>query len=122
MQKIKQAIVDIFKQVGDLIYQKHKLKLHMGIGSECTNIEDYFNSYLFAHQVVNIGRMKDILLTIKTYFENGMKIGNTAQAMYIHRNTVLNRLKKFKELFHIDINNSYQCMLVYIGITLKQLN
>lgn len=168
LKKADRDIIDYCKQVENLIYEKHKLKLHMGIGSECINIEDYFNSYVFAHQVVNIGRkinptafiyhwkdyrlqillkdmqehdklkyinsfddifskpidkeMKDILLTIKTYFENSMKIGITAQAMYIHRNTVLYRLKKFRELFNIDINNFYQCMQIYIAITLKQLN
>ncbi len=64
---------------------------------------------------------KELLHTIKTYFELGMNIQNTAKALYIHRNTVLYRLNRLKERYGFDIMNSYNCMLLYIAILLKEL-
>jgi carbohydrate diacid regulator len=63
---------------------------------------------------------KELLLTIKTYFELGMNIQNTAKALYIHRNTVLYRLNRLKEQYGFDIMSSYNCMMLYISILLKE--
>ena len=64
---------------------------------------------------------KELLQTIKTYFELGMNIQKTAKVLYIHRNTVLYRLNKLKEQYGFDIMNSYNCMMLYISILLKEL-
>jgi carbohydrate diacid regulator len=64
---------------------------------------------------------KELLHTVKTYFEQGMSIQSTAKALYIHRNTVLYRLNRLKEHCGIDIMNSYNCMMLYISILLKEL-
>lgn len=64
---------------------------------------------------------KELLRTIKTYFESGMNIQNTAKALYIHRNTVLYRLNRIKDKYEFDIMNNYNCMLLYISILLKEL-
>jgi carbohydrate diacid regulator len=64
---------------------------------------------------------KELLHTAKTYFELGMSIQNTAKALYIHRNTVLYRLNRLKEQYGFDIMNSYNCMMLYISILLKEL-
>lgn len=64
---------------------------------------------------------KELLHTVKIYFELGMSIQNTAKALYIHRNTVLYRLNRLKEQYGFDIMNSYNCMMLYISILLKEL-
>jgi carbohydrate diacid regulator len=63
---------------------------------------------------------KELLKTAKTYFENRMSIKDTANALYVHRNTILYRINKFKESFSIDITDPYQCMMVYIGLNLME--
>jgi carbohydrate diacid regulator len=62
--------------------------------------------------------VKELLNTIKVYFEKKMSIKDTAAALYVHRNTILYRINKFVENYGIDITNPYQCMMVYIGFNL----
>jgi carbohydrate diacid regulator len=62
--------------------------------------------------------VKELLNTIKVYFENKMSIKDTAAALYVHRNTILYRINKFVENYGIDITNPYNCMMVYIGFNL----
>lgn len=65
--------------------------------------------------------MDEMLNTIELYFENKMSIKNTAEAMFLHRNTVAYRINKFKNLYKIDVTDPYYCMLVYISWTLSKL-
>ncbi len=46
-------------------------------------------------------------------------MSKTARKLYIHRNTLLYRLKQIKEMLGIDIHSFKQCMLLYIA--LKQM-
>ncbi len=64
--------------------------------------------------------IKELLKTVKTYFENKMSIKDTAAALYVHRNTILYRINKFQECFNIDITDPYQCMMVYIALNLLE--
>ncbi len=64
---------------------------------------------------------KELLDTARIYFEKGMNIKTTAEAMFIHRNTVLYRINKLKEQYGQDITDPYTCMLLYIGINLMNL-
>ena len=44
---------------------------------------------------------------LKAYFDNECSLVNTAKAMYVHRNTLVYRLGKLKELMHYDWDNTY---------------
>ena len=58
----------------------------------------------------------EMLKTIKVYFINNMKIGDTLKSMYIHRNTIMYRLNKFKNLYGLDLSQPYECAKLYLGI------
>lgn len=60
----------------------------------------------------------EIINTIKVYFENGMNINKTSEVLYVHRNTVIYRVNKAKEIFHMDISNPYECMIIYLSINI----
>lgn len=63
----------------------------------------------------------NILNTIKTFFECGMDFKSTANALFVHKNTLIYRLNRFKEITQIDPFNPYQCMKIYLAIILKEL-
>ena len=44
---------------------------------------------------------------LKMYFDNDCSLVNTAKAMYVHRNTLVYRLGKLKEIMHYDWDNTY---------------
>lgn len=60
----------------------------------------------------------EIVNTLKIYFENAMNINCTSKALYVHRNTVIYRLNRAKEIFNMDISKPYECMIVYLAINL----
>ena len=48
-------------------------------------------------------KMNETLLeTLKAFFDNNLNISKTAQAIYIHRNTLLYRLRRVKEITGLD--------------------
>lgn len=62
----------------------------------------------------------ELIETVKTYFESNMNIGDTAKALYVHRNTIGYRINKLREEFMIDITKPYQCMKLYLAIRLNE--
>ena len=48
-------------------------------------------------------KMNETLLeTLKSFFDNNLSISKTAQAIYVHRNTLLYRLRRVKEITDLD--------------------
>ncbi|CCV63808.1 hypothetical protein BN85402310 [Alteracholeplasma palmae J233] len=45
----------------------------------------------------------EILETIKAFLENNMNVSKTAEKMYLHRNTLIQRLEKFKRDTNYDL-------------------
>ena len=48
------------------------------------------------------------------YCENGMNISEAAKALFIHRNTLIYRLRKIEELLIMQTRNFQHCMLLYL--------
>ena len=63
---------------------------------------------------------EELVETVKAYFENNMNIGNAAERLYVHRNTISYRINKLKEDFSIDVTKSYECMELYLAICLNE--
>lgn len=48
---------------------------------------------------------EDLLKTIEVFFNEGLKISESADKLYIHRNTLFYRIEKIKKLINYDISN-----------------
>lgn len=55
----------------------------------------------------------DLQISFLTYCEENMNISEAAKKLYIHRNTLIYRLKRLEELTNIDTNQFKQCMVLY---------
>ena len=91
-----------------------------GISSEYRNryIEDYYYEVFEGKNKAS----NEMLKTIKGYFINDMKIGETAKMMYVHRNTIMYRLNKLKKMYGIDITKPYECTKIYLAILIYEEN
>lgn len=49
----------------------------------------------------------DMFETLKCYLNNERSLVNTAQALYVHRNTLVYRVKKLTEFLHSDLDDVY---------------
>lgn len=46
----------------------------------------------------------DYIHTLRVYLENGNDLLHSAEKMYIHRNTMINRMRKISTLLGVDVN------------------
>ncbi|RST77438.1 hypothetical protein D4T97_002845 [Siminovitchia acidinfaciens] len=54
--------------------------------------------------------------TFIAYCESSMNISQAARNLYVHRNTLIYRLNKISELFHIDTQSFEQCLVLYVAL------
>lgn len=120
--KLADKAIEIGKKVDTKrkVYPWDKYKLHMLLKSSGTENK---NDYLCEYKPIleDMDKNQDMLVTIKTYFEKGMSIKETASELFIHKNTVLYRLNKVKEKYGINIFNVNECMNLYITILLCKI-
>lgn len=58
----------------------------------------------------------ELLATLRIYIRSGFNSSTAAKIMYLHRNTMLKRLNKIKELLSIDFSNMNENFLLYMAI------
>lgn len=51
--------------------------------------------------------------TLDALFENNLKLNETAMALFVHKNTLVYRLKKIEQLTGLNVNNFYHSTLLY---------
>lgn len=62
-----------------------------------------------------------MLLTMKEYLNNDRSLVGTAQALFIHRNTLVYRLKKLEEIIHADLDDLYTRDYMKLSIRILEL-
>ncbi len=63
----------------------------------------------------------DNLLEILTvYLTTGQSITESAKILYMHRNTVHNKIKKLKEIIHMNLENGVDASLLLLSCTILQ--
>lgn len=55
--------------------------------------------------LTNQGEQKILIETLRSYFYNHQQIAQVARLMFVHRNTIIYRLKKIETLLQIDLND-----------------
>lgn len=59
----------------------------------------------------------ELVHTLKIYFSCNYNASQAAKILYLHRNTMLNRLEKIKEILQTDFNNSNENILIYLSLS-----
>jgi carbohydrate diacid regulator len=79
--------------------------------------EDFREKVLFRiHDFTKLERFSEMADLFKTYCENNMNISQTAKALFIHRNTLIYRLKKIEEMTSLDTSDFQDCMILYLAL------
>jgi hypothetical protein len=63
----------------------------------------------------------ETMATLETYFELDCNVSETAKKLYIHRNTLLYRLDKFKQETGLDVRNFSDAVLVKVAFLLYKV-
>jgi len=62
-----------------------------------------------------------LINTIEAYYMHGFNVGKTAEALYIHRNSLQYRLKKIEEILDISLEDSVEYLDLVNCILVKKL-
>lgn len=79
--------------------------------------EGYLGDHLirtYVRPVEQLGSFGDTLLqTVRAFLENGMRLEQTARALFVHPNTLRHRLTRFEELTGADLGRLPELFLVW---------
>jgi hypothetical protein len=78
---------------------KHHLEHHFNI-----EFQYFFGKYT---------RNSEMIQTVKTFLEHNQNINQTAKELYIHRNTLLQRLEKFHQVTGFDVKKFQDAFIIY---------
>ncbi len=62
----------------------------------------------------------NFLEILTVYLRTGQSITESSKLLYMHRNTVHNKISKIKELIHLDLENGSDCYLLLMSCMLLQ--
>jgi len=163
---LREKLFSIGHKIKNIISQKMKFKVTIGIGKYHKEIWGLSKSFREATQALDVGtrlegagdiyyindlgigrllaeirkntqreiirntfystkdkrgkKMNEILLdTLKAFFDNNLSISKTAQAIYTHRNTLLYRLRRIKEITGLDPKKFDDAMQLRMALKMK---
>lgn len=58
----------------------------------------------------------ELVRTLQTYYQCKFNSSEAAKLLYLHRNTMLNRIEKIKEILHTDLADMEENMLLYLSL------
>ncbi len=115
-QAYKTLLVGLEKEPENTVYSFDSWTILPEIFLEGINL-----SFLdvFADDIEFIWKHTKADMLVKTfiaYCESSMNISRAARNLYVHRNTLIYRLNKISELFHIDTQSFEQCIVLYAAL------
>ena len=84
-------------------------------------ILDYCNDILKKLEMYDQTNGAFLVETLLTYYKSGLNVGKTAEALYIHRNSLQYRLKKIEEILEVDLEDSMEYLDIVNCILVKRL-
>lgn len=63
----------------------------------------------------------ELTRTLQVYFDCNYNASAAAKRLYLHRNTMLNRLEKIKELLDVDFSDAQENFLLFLGLLALKL-
>ena len=98
-KKLKGINFNLYNYLDD-----HLILLHF-----IDQLDDTFKSYVFGKFIHD-----DMMIeTIKTFLEHNQNVGYAAKALYVHRNTLTQRLDKFYQTTGFDLRKFMDGFIIY---------
>lgn len=108
----------ILQRIVEKSQKQHKITVDIGIGTEVEYLEDVKISRKEAADALNKGNLCE---TLESYLNHNCNLKETAQALYIHRNTMNYRMNKIKEILGEDFENLDNCLMLKLAFIIRKL-
>ena len=63
----------------------------------------------------------EFLKTLQVFYAHQFNASRAARELYVHRNTILHRLEKIREILRCDFQNTDDLMAIYLGICVSEM-
>ena len=78
--------------------------------------QGYFGELIERIRACDRENQTEYLLTLETYLDHHLNASHTAQALFIHRNTLLKRLQRLQELWTMDWEDPYYVLNLHLAL------
>ena len=75
-----------------------------------------FRELILPLMVYDRERRSDLVRTVAVYFETGANASETADRLFLHRNSLLYRLERIQTLTGLDLRNSESRLALQLGL------
>ena len=79
---------------------------------------------MFLREVFKKGSIESLdhetLFTIQKFFENNLNVSETSRKLFVHRNTLVYRLEKFKKLTGLDLREFDHAIIFKVALMVKK--
>ncbi|WP_055668893.1 PucR family transcriptional regulator [Desnuesiella massiliensis] len=84
-------------------------------------LKDFYNNSIRTLAEYDSRNNTDLVSTLEVYFQCKSNMSEAAKNLYIHRNTLLYRLDKIKEILNTDLENGEENLELQLGIHIMKL-
>jgi DNA-binding PucR family transcriptional regulator len=63
----------------------------------------------------------ELLKTLETYLDTGKNVQEAAKRLFLHRNTLRQRLSKIETLCHLDLSDPLTCLNLHVALKERRL-
>ena len=102
-------------------FEDHSIYHFLDSNIKDMELEDFFMKRLgkiYEHDQLH---GTSYISTLENYFLNNLNISETAKAMFLHRNTLIYRIEKIKEILHTDLKSSEELLQIQLAIKIYRL-
>lgn len=96
-------------------YDNYKLIEMLALLNDTSPIQRYCSSCVLDIQEYDSVNNTQYLSTLYLYLKADKSVNAAAKALFVHRNTIVYRINRIKELFNINFDNSYSNMHMYLS-------
>ena len=64
---------------------------------------------------------RELLLTLESYFEHNGNMTQTAEALFIHRNTLIYRLERIAEIADLDMDKPQTRLAAHLALHISRM-
>ncbi|MFZ7943584.1 PucR family transcriptional regulator [Neobacillus sp. 19] len=102
-------------------FEDHSIYHFLDSNIKDMELEDFFMKRLgkiYEHDQLH---GTSYIITLENYFQNNINISETAKAMFLHRNTLIYRIEKIKEILNTDLKNSEELLQIQLALKIFRL-
>lgn len=102
-------------------FEDHSVYHFLDTNIKDIELDDFFMKCLGKVYEYDTLHGTSYIITLENYFTNNLNISETAKAMFLHRNTLIYRIEKIKEIMNTDLKNSEELFQIQLALKIFRL-